>query len=132
MRYVSPGVDLSAGIGRVDDGESLDEQQHYIFPVLAGGFSGGGLPDEIEYSVGPGFGLTRGSDRVIVKFNLELERFIGRVPVDRIRTAPISLARYSVRAAHQCEFSGSQGARAAGLGFVSAPSLWLMLLHVEG
>ncbi len=27
--------------------------------------------------VGPGFGLTRGSDHVIMKFNVELERFVG-------------------------------------------------------
>jgi len=40
--------------------------------VLKGAFPGG-----IEYSLGPGIGLTRGSDRVITKFNLELERFIG-------------------------------------------------------
>jgi hypothetical protein len=31
----------------------------------------------IEYSVGPGIGLTRGSDRVITKVNLEFEHFIG-------------------------------------------------------
>jgi hypothetical protein len=37
----------------------------------------GAFPCGIEYSIGPGIGLTRGSDRVITKFNLELERFIG-------------------------------------------------------
>jgi hypothetical protein len=37
----------------------------------------GELPRGIEYNVGPGIGLTRGSDRVIVKFNLELEQFVG-------------------------------------------------------
>ena len=71
-RYVSPGVEFYGGIGHIDDSDPLGDQQHYIFPVL-----GGELPGDIEYSVGPGFGLTRGSDRVIVKFNLELERFIG-------------------------------------------------------
>jgi hypothetical protein len=35
------------------------------------------LPQGIEYNIGPGIGLTRGSDRVIVKCNLELERFVG-------------------------------------------------------
>jgi hypothetical protein len=33
----------------------------------------------LAYSVGPGFGLTRGSDHVIMKVNLELERSIGAV-----------------------------------------------------
>ena len=37
------------------------------------------LPGEVEYNVGPGIGLTRGSDHVIMKFNLELERFIGTI-----------------------------------------------------
>ncbi|MGC1191806.1 MAG: hypothetical protein WA861_14530 [Candidatus Binatus sp.] len=39
----------------------------------------GELPHGIEYNLGPGFGLTRGSDHVIVKFNLELERFVGAI-----------------------------------------------------
>jgi hypothetical protein len=52
----------------------LSEQEHYIFPVVWGE-----LPHGVEYNVGPGFGLTGGSDRVIVKFNLELERFVGAI-----------------------------------------------------
>jgi hypothetical protein len=35
------------------------------------------MPGGIEYNFGPGIGLTRGSDRVIAKFNLELEHFVG-------------------------------------------------------
>jgi hypothetical protein len=72
MRYLSPGLEFYGGVGLIDDNDPLDEQQHYVFPVLWGT-----LPNGIEYSVGPGFGLTRGSDHVIVKFNLELERFVG-------------------------------------------------------
>jgi hypothetical protein len=72
MRYVSPGVEFYGGVGLIDDNDPLSAQQHYIFPVMWGE-----LPHGIEYNVGPGFGLTRGSDRVIVKFNLELEHFIG-------------------------------------------------------
>ncbi len=49
-------------------------QQHYIFPVIWGE-----LPHGIEYNVGPGFGLTRGSDHVIMKFNVELEHFVGAI-----------------------------------------------------
>ena len=72
LRELSPGVEFYGGIGRIDDSDPLNEQQHYIFPVLWGAFHNG-----IEYSVGPGFGLTRGSDRVVVKFNLELEKYVG-------------------------------------------------------
>ena len=72
MRSISPGLEFYGGIGLIDDNDPLAQQQHYIFPVLKGALPGG-----IEYSLGPGIGLTRGSDRVITKFNLELERFIG-------------------------------------------------------
>ena len=72
MREVSPGVEFYGGIGRIDDTDPLRDQQHYIFPVLWGS-----LPNGIAYSVGPGFGLTNGSDRVLLKFNVEFERYIG-------------------------------------------------------
>jgi hypothetical protein len=74
MRYLSPGIEFYGGAGLIDDLKPTSEQQHYIFPVVWGE-----LPHGIEYSVGPGFGLTRGSDHVIIKFNLELERFVGAI-----------------------------------------------------
>jgi hypothetical protein len=72
MRYLSPGIEFYGGVGNIDDNDPIHEQQHYIFPVVWGAFSNG-----IEYNVGPGFGLTSGSDRVIVKFNVELEKYVG-------------------------------------------------------
>jgi hypothetical protein len=72
MRYLSPGVEFFGGSGLLDDSDPLRMQQHYIVPVLWGR-----LPNGIGYSIGPGFGVTRGSDRVLVKFNLEFERYIG-------------------------------------------------------
>jgi hypothetical protein len=72
LREISPGLEFYGAVGLIDDNDPLQEQQHYIFPVLKGD-----LPSGIEYSVGPGIGLTRGSDRVLIKFNLELERFVG-------------------------------------------------------
>jgi hypothetical protein len=72
LRYLSPGVEFYGAIGLIDNSDPMDEQQHYIFPVLWGQF-----PHGIEYSVGPGFGLTKGSDHVVVKFNIELERWLG-------------------------------------------------------
>ena len=72
LREISPGLEFYGALGLIDDNDPLHAQQHYVFPVLKGELPGG-----IEYNVGPGIGLTRGSDRVIVKANLELERFIG-------------------------------------------------------
>ena len=72
LRTISPGLEFYGALGLIDDNDPLHAQQHYIFPVLKGE-----LPRGIEYNVGPGIGLTRGSDRVILKFNLELEHFIG-------------------------------------------------------
>jgi hypothetical protein len=74
LRYLSPGVEFYGGIGLIDDNDPMSEQQHYIFPVVWGE-----LPHGIEYNFGPGFGLTGGSDRVIVKFNFELEHFVGAI-----------------------------------------------------
>jgi hypothetical protein len=71
-RYLSPGLEFYGGAGLIDDSDPLAQQQHYIFAVIWGE-----LPHGIEYNLGPGFGLTRGSDHVIMKFNIELERFIG-------------------------------------------------------
>jgi len=71
-RYFSPGVEFYGGVGLIDDSDPLSAQQHYIFPVVWGK-----LPHGVEYNFGPGFGLTRGSDRVIVKFNLGVEKFVG-------------------------------------------------------
>ena len=74
MRYLSPGVESYGAVGYIDDNDPLSAQQHYIFPLIWGE-----LPHGIEYNIGPGFGLTRGSDHVIMKFNLELERFVGAI-----------------------------------------------------
>jgi len=71
-RYSSPGVEFYGGVGFIDNTDPIHNQQHYIFPVMWGE-----LPLGIEYNVGPGFGLTAGSDHVLVKFNFELEKFVG-------------------------------------------------------
>ncbi len=70
----SPGVEFYGGTGLIDDSDPLNEQQHYIFPVIDSRLPGG-----IAVSFGAGFGLTRGSDQVITKFNIELERFVGNL-----------------------------------------------------
>ncbi len=74
MRFLSPGLEFYGGIGKITNADPSRNQQHYVVPVIRGELSHG-----IEYNVGTGFGLTRGSDGVIVKFNLELEKFIGAI-----------------------------------------------------
>ncbi len=71
-RDEKPGLEFYGALGLVDDTDPLQAQQHLHLPVLRGSFQSG-----IEYSLGPGLGLTRGSDRVLIKFNLELDHFIG-------------------------------------------------------
>jgi len=71
-RYLSPGVEFYGGVGLLDNLDPMRQQQHYIFPVLWGE-----LPNGIEYNVGPGFGLTPNSDRVAVKFNIGLDKYLG-------------------------------------------------------
>jgi hypothetical protein len=72
--WLSPGVEFYGGVGLIDDNDPLSRQQHYVFPVVQGE-----LLEGFEYSLGLGFGLTRGSDHVIMKFNLALERFVGAI-----------------------------------------------------
>jgi hypothetical protein len=71
-RWLSPGIEFYGGIGLIDDSDPLSEQQHYLFPVIRGKLFSG-----LAYNLGPGIGLTRGSDQVIVKLNIELEHFVG-------------------------------------------------------
>jgi hypothetical protein len=71
-RRMSPGLEFYGGIGSIDDSDPLNQQKHYIFPVIRGELPGG-----IEYNFGPGIGLSKGSDQIITKLNLELERFLG-------------------------------------------------------
>jgi hypothetical protein len=71
MRALTPGLEFYGAIGFLNHPDRGREQQHYIFPVIQG------ETHSIGYSFGPGFGLTRGSDRLLVKFNLEFEKYVG-------------------------------------------------------
>ncbi|MFN8544299.1 MAG: hypothetical protein U0807_08830 [Candidatus Binatia bacterium] len=68
----TPAVEFYGGLGQIRDVEPSREQEHYVFALaylrLPGGF---------HVNIGPGFGLTRGSDPVIVKANLEYEFTLG-------------------------------------------------------
>ncbi len=74
MRSLSPGLEFYGGMGNIRNPDPPREQQHYVVPAIRGELSHG-----IEYNIGAGFGLTPGSDRMIVKFNLELEKFVGAI-----------------------------------------------------
>lgn len=71
-RWLTPGLEFYGGIGQIDGADPLSEQQHYLFPVIRGKLRNG-----LGYNFGPGIGLTRGSDQVLVKLNVELEHFLG-------------------------------------------------------
>jgi hypothetical protein len=73
-RLASPGLEFYGGTGLIDQADPGPRQEHYVFPSIWGEFPGG-----VEYNVGVGYGLTSGSDRLIFKVNLELERFVGRI-----------------------------------------------------
>jgi hypothetical protein len=73
-RLASPGLEFYGGTGLIDQADPSSRQEHYIFPSVWGELPGG-----LEYNVGVGYGLTPGSDRLIFKVNLELERFVGRI-----------------------------------------------------
>ena len=67
-RSLQPGVEFFGDIGQIRDVDRSREQQHYIVPVLYGR-----LLKRFRFAVGPGFGLTRASDPVLVKLALEYE-----------------------------------------------------------
>lgn len=71
-REVSPGLEIYDDLGGLSKNDPISEQQHYLVPVIYGSLPGG-----LEYSTGLGFGLTRNSDKLVFKINLELEKFLG-------------------------------------------------------
>lgn len=71
-RLFTPGLEFYGGIGHIDDSDPLHAQQHYIFPEVDVWLPGG-----VYVNFGAGFGLTRGSDRVITKLNIEFEHYLG-------------------------------------------------------
>ncbi len=68
-----PGIEFFGGIGQIRAIDGSREQEHYVFPVLYGRLAPG-----LKVAAGPGFGLTRGSDPVILKLGIEYEFTLGR------------------------------------------------------
>jgi hypothetical protein len=67
-RAFEPGVEFYGGIGQIRDVDPTREQEHYVFPVVYARPASGW-----RLTFGPGFGLTRGSDPVLLKANVEYE-----------------------------------------------------------
>ena len=63
-----PGVEFFGGIGQIRAIDSSREQEHYVFPVLYGR-----LARSFKFVAGPGFGVTRSSDPVVLKVGIEYE-----------------------------------------------------------
>ena len=84
-RRFMPGIEFYGGIGQIRDVEASKAQEHYILPVVYAR-----IFDGLKLAVGPGFGLTRGSDKVILKAHVEWEFTIG----GRGNPAPSSVAPY--------------------------------------
>lgn len=65
---VAPALEFFGGIGQIRDVDSAQAQEHYVFPMLyARPWRG------FKIGAGPGFGLTRGSDKVLLKLAIEYE-----------------------------------------------------------
>jgi len=67
-RTLQPALEFFGDIGQIRDVESSQAQQHYVFPTLYGRLARG-----VKFVVGPGFGLTRASDPVILRIGVEYE-----------------------------------------------------------
>ena len=65
---IKPAIEFYGGIGQIRDVDPSQGQEHYIVPMLYARLWQGW-----KLAVGPGFGLTRASDKVILKFGLEWE-----------------------------------------------------------
>ena len=67
-RDLVPGVEFFGDAGQIRRFDPAREQQHYVFPALYGRLARG-----VKFVVGPGFGLTRASDPVILRIGVEYE-----------------------------------------------------------
>jgi hypothetical protein len=81
--HLYTGVEFFGGLGEVRAIDPSREQEHYVFPVL-----GGRLSRRLRFSIGPGFGITRGSDPIVMKFAIEYGLLVPR-RVAVSRTGPV-------------------------------------------
>jgi hypothetical protein len=65
---LAPGIEFFGALGQIRRPDAARAQEHYVFPVLYGR-----LARRLRFVAGPGFGLTRASDPVILKLMVEYE-----------------------------------------------------------
>ena len=65
---VMPGLEFYGAAGQIRRFDPGREQEHYVFPTVYGRLARG-----LKFSAGPGFGLTRASDPVILRVAIEYE-----------------------------------------------------------
>ena len=71
-RNLLPGIEFYGDIGQIRAVDGSRDQEQYVFPVLYGNITRG-----LKFVAGPGFGLTRASDPVILKLGVEYEFTLG-------------------------------------------------------
>jgi len=67
-RNLVPGIEFFGDVGQIRRPDSSRAQEHYVFPVLYGRLARG-----LKFVAGPGFGLTRASDPVLLRLGVEYE-----------------------------------------------------------
>jgi len=65
---IQPAIEFFGDVGHIRDTDPSREQEHYIFPMLFGRITNG-----LYFQVGPGFGITPASDKVILRARFEYE-----------------------------------------------------------
>jgi len=63
-----PGIEFFGDVGQIRRPEPSRAQEHYVFPVLYGRLGRG-----LKFVAGPGFGVTRASDPVLLRLGIEYE-----------------------------------------------------------
>ncbi len=67
-RTLMPGVEFFGDMGQIRRPDAARDQEHYVFPVIYARWGRG-----LKFVTGPGFGLTRASDPVILRLGVEYE-----------------------------------------------------------
>lgn len=67
-RFIQPAVEFFGDVGHIRDTDPSGQQEHYVFPMLFGRLGNG-----VNFQVGPGFGITPASDKVILRARVEYE-----------------------------------------------------------
>ena len=65
---LQPAIEFFGDVGHIRNTDPAHDQEHYVFPMLMGRLGQG-----VSFQVGPGFGITPSSDKVILRARFEYE-----------------------------------------------------------